>query len=109
MGRSVGSAPREPLCIMGATNSLLPDVCKAVPGRMATTDNSSSHRNGWPRARGWWGSEGEHGSSLGRGHKCPRSPDRAEAGDSANPSFIGPVFFTVKPQRTKGPANGEGG
>lgn len=86
------------ICIMGTISNLLAHLhVKTVPGqRPPLTTVLGTGRWGvgghWSKARAWW-SERKQGKQprLARGSKCFQSPDRTEAVNSANPSFIGPV------------------
>lgn len=86
------------ICVMGTISNLLPHLhVKTVPGqRPPLTTVLGTGRRGVggrrSKAKGWW-SERKQGKqpSLARGSKCFQSPDRTEAVNSANPSFIGPV------------------
>lgn len=94
-------------CIMGTTNSLLPDlyVCrprKRPPLTTAVVTGMAGQGQEGGRVRGG------NSNSLGGITSAPGAQTEWKLAHSANPSFIGPVFLTVKPQRTKGPANGEG-
>ena len=93
---------------MGTTNSLLPDLCvkpspkEWPPLTTALTGVAGEGQEGGGRQRGKTAAAWEGVTSA------PRAQTEWKLATVQTLALLVQFFFTVKPQRTKGPANGEG-